>query len=76
MNMPKLRQIRPEFDAVGRLLRGYGANATSISKTLKCAPATAMKKLTEPTRFTIGDLDALSKKYGIPFDEIREALVK
>ena len=74
--MPRLRQTRPEFDAVGRLLKGYGINAASIARTLKCAPVTAMKKLTEPKNFTVGDLSVLSVTYGIPFDEIRGALVK
>lgn len=74
--MPKLRQQRPEFDAIGRLLRGYGATGASIARTLGCAPATASKKLNEPRYFTIGDLVKLSFAYGIPFEEVRGAIVK
>lgn len=74
--MPRLRQSRAEFDALSRLLKGYGANAASISRALHCAPATAMKKLTQPKNLTIGDLDTLSAAYGIPFDEIRVSIVK
>lgn len=74
--MPKLRQTRPEFDAVSRLLKGYGANAASVSRALGCAPATAKKKLEDPKNLTIGDLSKLGSTYGIPFDEIRSAIVR
>ena len=74
--MPRLRQTRPEYDAVGRLLRGYGANGATLSKALGCAPATARKKLTEPKHLTLGDLSCISKKFGIPFDEVKNAIVK
>ena len=74
--MPRLRQTRPEFDSVSRLLKGYGANAASIARALKCAPATAKKKLDDPKRFTIEDLAHLCFAYGIPFEEMRESIVK
>ena len=74
--MPKLRQAKADFAALSRLLIGYGASGISVSKTLGCAPATARKKLAEPKYFTLGDLSCLSKKYGIPFDEIRGAMVR
>ena len=74
--MPRLRQIRPEYDAVGRLLRGYGVTGKSLSDALGCAAATARKKLSEPKRFTLGDLSTASAKFGIPLDEIRSAMVK
>ena len=74
--MPRLRQQRPEFDSVSRLLKGYGANAASIARSLKCAPATASKKLNDPRYFTLGDLVKLSFAYGIPFEEVRGAIVK
>ena len=74
--MPRLRQAKSEFDTLGRLLRGYGANAASVSRVIGCAPATAKKKLTEPKNLTIGDLAALSTAYGIPFDEIRSSIVR
>ena len=74
--MPRLRQPKIEFASVGRLLRGYGASGASIATTLGCAPATARKKLAEPKRFTLGDLDSLSVRYGIPMEELRASIVK
>lgn len=74
--MPKLRQTTPEFDAVAEKLRGKGANGANLSKVLGCAPATARKKLSEPKYFTLEDLSKASRHYGIPADEVREALVK
>lgn len=74
--MPRLRQQRPDFAAVGRLLRGYGANGASIARALKCSPTTAKKKLDEPKFFTIDELFKLCLHYGIPFVEMRESIVK
>jgi hypothetical protein len=74
--MPRLRQPQADFAAVSRLLIGYGATGISVSNALGCAPATARKKLAEPKRFTLGELSCLGRKYGIPFEEIRAAMVK
>ena len=74
--MQRLRQKRPEFDSVGRLLKGYGANAASVARVLHCAPTTAKKKLTEPKYMTIENLLQLSVAYGIPFAEIRDSIVR
>lgn len=74
--MPRLRQQRAEYDKLGRLLKGYGANGASVARALGCAPATGKKKLDEPKYLTVGDLGVLSAAYGIPFDEIRECIVK
>ena len=74
--MPRLRKSQVEYAAVSRLLRGYGANGASIATALGCAPATARKKLADPKRFTLGDLDCLSRKYGIPFEEVRANITK
>ena len=74
--MPRLRQTQPDYAALGRLLRGYGANGQTLSMALGCAPATARKKLAEPKHLTLGDLSCISHKFGIPFDEVRNAIVK
>ena len=74
--MPKLRQQRSEYDKLGRLLKGYGATGASVARAIGCAPGTGIKKLNEPKYFTVGDLGALSAAYGIPFDEIRDCIVK
>ena len=74
--MPRLREQKADFAALGRLLRGYGANGASIARALGCAPGTGKKKLDEPKYLTVGDLVKLSASFGIPFDEIRNAMVK
>ena len=74
--MPRLRQTQAEFATLGRLLRGYGANGAAIARAIGCAPTTGKKKLDEPKYLTVGDLSKLSVAFGIPFDEIRSALVK
>lgn len=74
--MPKLREKVPDFDAMARLLRGYGANGSSLSRATGCAPATALKKLADPSLLTLGDLVKASRYFTIPMDEIREAVKK
>jgi len=74
--MPKLRETRPDFDAMGRLLRGYGANGAQLSIAIGCARETALRKLDDPSRLTLGDLARASKAFGIPMDEIRAAVKK
>lgn len=74
--MPRLKQQKPEFDAVGRLLRGYGANGLALSKVIGNSPNTARKKLDEPKYFTLGDLAKAARHYGIPIEEVRDAMVK
>lgn len=74
--MPRLRQTQTEFAPLGRLLKGYGASGAAIARTLGCAPTTGKKKLDEPKYLTVGDLAKISVAFGIPFEEIRSALVK
>ena len=74
--MPRLRQEKPDFAALGRLLKGYGASGAAIARAIGCAPGTGKKKLDEPKYLTVGDLAKLSVAFGIPFDEIRSAMVK
>ena len=74
--MPKLREQKAEFAALGRLLKGYGANGASIARALGCAPGTGKKKLDNPKYLTVGDLSRLSVAFDIPFDEIRGVIVK
>lgn len=74
--MPRLRQSAPDFVEVSRVLRGYGANGSALSRVLGCAPGTARKKLDEPKHFTLADLELASRHYGIPFDRVRDAIKK
>lgn len=78
--MPKQRpdnvDFGQDFAQMAILLRGYGANGASLSRAIGCANETAMKKLAEPSRLTLGDLDKASKYFTIPMDKIRAAVVK
>lgn len=74
--MPRLKQTVPKFDRVQRVLRSYGINGFRIAPVLKISPVTARKKMRDPWLFTIKDLDAPSRYYGIPWAEIKEAMVR
>ena len=74
--MPRLRQQETDFAKLGRLISGYGASGASIARALGCAPGTGKKKLDEPKYLTVGDLAVISAAFGIPFDEIRNAMIK
>lgn len=74
--MPRLKQEKPDFDRIGRLFKGYGANGANLSKALVCAPNTARKKLAEPKHFTLDELNKAARHFGIPFDEVRDSIVR
>lgn len=74
--MPKLRQSKPDFAPLGRLLKGYGATGAAVARAIGCAPTTGKKKLDDPKYLTVGDLSKLSLAFGIPFEEIRNAMIK
>ena len=58
-----------------RLLRGYEVNGKNLSVALGCAEETARKKLRDPNRLTLGDLNKIHRAYGIPVDDIRELVI-
>lgn len=74
--MPYIKTPAKPSERVTRLLKGYGLNGNKLSEILGCAPATALSKLADPQRFTLGDLMAVNKKAHIPVEEIREAIFK
>jgi len=74
--LPKLRQTVPKFDRIAKVLRSYELNGSKIAPVLKISPVTARKKMRDPWLFTIKDLDALARYYGIPWAEIKEAMVR
>ena len=57
-----------------RLIRGYGITAPKLADILNCSPPTARKKLSQPELLTVGDLERISRKGGIPMEEIRVAI--
>lgn len=71
--MPYVKQKEVRFVKIKRLLLGYSLNPTGIAEILGCSWATASKKLNEPERFTLGELERISRTRHIPIDEIRDA---
>lgn len=58
------------------LLKGYGYNSVSLSKVLMVSPPTAMAKINEPSRLTVGDIALLVADGIIPKEEIVLSLSK
>ena len=73
--MPRLKQQEPKFSRLQKTLKGYGLNGTKIAPVLRVSPVTARKRMKDPQLFTVRDLNILSRHFGIPWNEITEALV-
>ena len=74
--MPRLKQPEVKFSRLQKTLRAYALNGTKIAPVLKVSPVTARKRMKDPQLFTVKDLDVLSRHFGIPWDEIRESIVR
>lgn len=74
--MPRLTTQSPDFEAVGDLFRSKKATGRSLGAAIGCSHTTACKKLAHPEKFTLGDLDKAARRYGIPFEKVRAAIVK
>jgi len=57
-----------------RLLLGYELNGPRLSAILNVNPNTARRRLAMPGDFTLSELDTISKKAGVPYDEIMDAV--
>lgn len=64
------------FVKLKRLLIGYGLNGPALAKVLDCSAPTARARLTSPGDFTLAELELVSRKGHVPFDEIRAAITK
>lgn len=64
------------FARMTRLLKGYDMNGVTLGRVLGCSAPTARGKIDNPERLTLGDLDKLRRVGHIPWDEIKEALVR
>ena len=62
------------FEAVARLLKGYGFGAKRLSEILECSPATASRKLADPERLTLFDIDRIVRFGHVPCDEVKGAM--
>ena len=71
--MPRLRDT---VDPMTRLLIGYEISGNKLAKELGCAPRTAVAKIHDPDKLTLGDLRVIHIKFGVPVDEMRERILK
>lgn len=74
--MPRLKERKPNFEPVQRVLNSYSLNGTRIAPVIGVSPPTARKKLENPELFSLKDLYNISKQLGVPWHEIREAMVR
>lgn len=62
------------FVTVERLLRGYGLTPSRLAKLWGCSYNTARARLERPSTLTLGELEAVSMRAGIPMQEIRDSI--
>lgn len=74
--MPYKKPEPKPFESMTRLLLGYRINAPALAKILGCAPETARKKLNDPQRMTLGDIEKINRFGHISLDELRQAISK
>lgn len=74
--LPKLKERQVRYRKLQKLLKGYGLNGNKIHTVIGVCHVTAKKKMDNPELFTIADLDAISRSFGVPWDDVREALVR
>lgn len=73
--MPRLKERPIPYQRMQMLLKSYGMNGSQLAPIIGCSPPTARAKILDPRRLTLGDLAVISKVVGIPWDEIRQAMV-
>lgn len=74
--MPYIKTKDPPYAKMTRLLRGYGLNAARLAAVLDVSTPTALARIREPERLTLGDLAKINARAHIPMEEIREAIVR
>ena len=74
--MPYIKPKKKPFAKMGRLLRGYGLNGTSLAGILGVSAPTAKKLLDNPEKLTLEALDKISRLAHIPMEELREAIIR
>jgi len=72
--MPKLKEKKQPFEAVARLIKGYGLTGYALADVMYCSEYTARERLRHPERLTLEELGFICKNGHIPADEIREAI--
>lgn len=75
--MPYCKPKEIPYEKMRKLLLGYEMNGVKMAAILGLKSATTGKrKLDEPVRLTLGDIDRLNRFGHIPIDELREAMVR
>jgi hypothetical protein len=76
--MPRVNLWKEEipFVKVRRLLLSYEMNGPKMGNALGKSAKTGKAKLDHPETLTLGELWKISKKVGIPVDELREAITR
>lgn len=72
--MPYKKPERVPFQSFTEFLRSKGYTSPKLAEVLGCSPNTAMKKLRDPSGFSLRDIGRLYRKGHIPLTEIREAI--
>lgn len=71
--MPYKKPTTP-FIELSRLLKGYDLNAPALATVLGCSANTARTKLANPERFSLKELQLISRKGHIPATELMSAI--
>ena len=74
--MPRLKEREIPFGRMQRLLKSYGLNGVKLGRVLGVSPNTAKIRIDCPAKLTLGDLDAINRKVGISYEEIRAAMTR
>lgn len=65
-------RINTDTHPMTRLLWSYKITCTLLASAIGCSNQTALNKIKDPKRLTIGDLVAIHNKLGVPWQELRE----
>jgi hypothetical protein len=74
--LPRLKERPVRYAKLQRLLRSYGLTGNRIHEAIGVSHVTGKKKMDNPELFTVQDLESISRSFGIPWDDVREALVR
>lgn len=72
--MPYTKPLTPQpWARMHRLLVGYGMTGPKLAEILGISRPTARGRLDEPGRLTLEDLDRISRRGHIPWNELLDA---
>lgn len=71
--MPRLKKKEPDFIRVTRLIRGY-VPVSKVAEMIGRSVPTARKKINDPRQFTLGELQMISMRAHIPWEDMNQAV--